>query len=348
MRRRPSSWAIAAILALVTQIAGCGSNAPAQVTSAWPVADSERVIERPADLVRWPLTGELAPNEESIAVRVASIKIENSAASRPQSNLDMADVVYETLTEGGITRFNALYHSKAPEVVGPVRSARLSDIHIVPQYNAIFAHVGGNTGVMNRIRSSGMDDMDQFFNPGPYWRSSDRPRPHNMYVSVPKLRQASIARGHEASQTLTGFSFDLMADESTPTIVQVTVPFAPGNSATWDYDAGLRAYARSINGRAHADRISNRQYTANNVVVVWARTAATAKTDVTGSQTLDIELSGSGRVSVFRDGQRYDGNWQAGSSTPPKFVADDGQLIRLAPGNTWVQVIPANVSITMR
>ena len=341
---------VAAALAMIALTAalltGCTPDQPTGVTSVWPQADSERSHPRPPGLVRWPLTGMPAPDEVAAGVRAVSVKIENSAASRPQSNLYLADVVYESLTEGGITRFNAIFHSSAPEVVGPVRS--LSDVYIVPQYGALFAHVGGNSGVISRVKAADIDDLDQFANPGPYWRSSARPRPHNMYTSIPQLRDLGESRGFATEQTIQSWVFELLPQEATPTVTEVSVPFAPGNTATWKYDAGDDVYARETNGRVHGDAVSGEQYTARNVIVVWALTTAAAKRDVVGSTTLDIELNGRGRVSVFRNGLRFDGEWETGGTSPPRLTSEDGGVIRLAPGNTWVQVIPSTGNITMK
>jgi hypothetical protein len=93
---------------------------------------------------------------------------------RPQTGLDMADIVYESLTEGGITRFNALFHSQTPPEVGPVRSARMSDTQLVPQYSALFAHSGANAGVLSAIRSAGIEVVDHSGASAAYRRASDR------------------------------------------------------------------------------------------------------------------------------------------------------------------------------
>ena len=140
MRHPRVNAVLAAAIALsIALSAGCTADTPATVTSAWPEADSERTVPKPASLVRWPLTGLPAPDAAATRARAVGVKVENSPESRPQSGLDQADVVYETLTEGGITRFNAIFHSNACEVVGPVRSARLSDVYLMPQYQALFA-----------------------------------------------------------------------------------------------------------------------------------------------------------------------------------------------------------------
>ena len=329
-------------------LAGCAVNGPATLISAWPQADSERTVERPPELVRWPLTCLLAPDANAVLARAVSVKIENSAESRPQSNLYRADVVYETLTEGGITRFNAIYHSQAPDVVGPVRSARLSDVYMVPQYGALFAHVGGNTVVIGRVRAADIDDVDQFYDPGPYWRSSSRRRPHNMYASIPELRDLGISKGFEASRTIPPFHFDFFPQETMPTITHVSIPFAPGNKVTWDWDMERGSYVRSINGSSHLDAASGERMTASNVVVLWARTTSSSKTDVAGNTTLDIDLDGNGRVAVFSGGQLFDGIWETDGTHPPVFTDDAGEVIRLVPGNTWIQVIPTTANMYMK
>lgn len=346
----PSTRAIRAGLAIfaITSalVAGCTNAAPTALTSAWPQAVSERAFPKPAELSRWPLTG-LPAEGGSTTVRAVAVKIENSPESRPQSALDQADVVYESLTEGGITRFNAIFHSQAPETVGPVRSARLSDTYIVPQYNALFAHVGGNSGVISKLRSLPVDDLDQFYSPGPYWRSSSRAAPHNMYTSIPALRELGKEKGFEAEHGIPPFAFQFLPEDLEPSIVSVSIPFAPGNTARWDYDSERDVYLRSINGRVHEDAISGEQYSARNVVVLWARTSVAGARDAVGSTTLDIELTGNGRCSVFRNGQRFDGTWTTDGSRPPVFADESGEPIRMAPGNTWMQVVTTTTNISM-
>lgn len=336
---------VLAVFALVCA-SGCATGVAA-VTSAWPEADSERRVEQPPDLLRWPLTGLPASDAAETEVRVVSVKVENSPAARPQSNLDKADIVYESLTEGDVTRFNAFYHSQAPEEVGPVRSARLSDVYLVPQYGALFAHAGGNSQVISRLRGAGIDDMDEFANSGPYTRSSSRRMPHNLYVDVTALREAAEAKGYDGVRTVPPLAFDIASAPTTPTIVKFTVPFGNGNDVVWTYDPDANRYMRAHRSTSHYDKVSEEQYGADNVVVMWAKTSYSSRRDVTGARTLDIELSGSGRVTVFRDGQKYDGTWHAADGSPPAFEAEDGTPILLTRGNTWIEVVRPSTMITM-
>jgi hypothetical protein len=336
------------ILAVATAVVTTGCRVVRTVDAVWPTADSERSVPKPSGPPRWPLTGIDAPSEEAIGVRPVSVKIENSAASRPQTGLDMADLVYETVTEGGITRFNVIFQSQEPPAVGPVRSARASDLYIVPQYDALFAHCGGPPALMKEIKSQIPGDMDQFFNPGPYYRSTEKPAPHNLFLDIAKLRlSAKEKRGLSITGAVRPLVFERTSRPSTPTITAITVPFAPDNKAEWVFDPVSRSYARSVNGKAHLDSRSKKQYTARNVVVMWARTK-TFNNGGVGKDTLEIVLTGTGRVSVFREGQRYDGSWTADVGAPPLFKAQDGTAIKLSTGNTWFQVIANDQNIVMK
>ena len=315
-----------------------------EVTSAWPVAERERAVEQPPEPVRWPLTGlDVTGDESPVDVRIVSVKIENSPSARPQTGLDHADIVYESLTEGGITRFNALFHSRTPADLGPVRSARMSDIQVVPQYSALFAHSGANQGVLAAIRSAGLEVVDHGSSPAAYRRVSFRAAPHNLYADVTRLREIGASRGYSATQELKGMDFSASVPAEAPAVTRLSISFSPANSVVWQYDESTSTYLRSNNGQAHTDRESGEQYAARNVVVMWARTSATGPRG-----TLEIALTGSGRASVFRDGVRVDGEWQTDGSRPPTFRDEGGSLIRLAPGNTWFQVVPLDVNIVMQ
>jgi len=328
-------------------VGGC-SKPPAQVVSTWPFASVERTVPKPPEPPRWPLTGEPAPDAGATMRRVVSVKVENSAASRPQTGLQSADVVYESIAEGGITRFNALFQSKQPKTVGPVRSARLSDLWIVPQYNALFFFSGASGSVNSRVNGAKIPNLSQDRGVSyPYFRSKNRSAPHNLYLDMAKAREEAANRGFPASAQVNPLAYERRSVDATPQITSVTIPFSKANTTAWTYDAATARYKRSNNGRVFTDVATGAQVTARNVVVMWARMSAASR-DVVGSTTYDIELGGSGRVSVFRDGQRFDGTWSATRNAPPTFEDASGKQIKLAPGNTWFQVIPTDVNILMK
>ena len=351
LRHVSTLCAIVLVFVLAAGLSACKSkeDTPAEVTSAWPVANMEHRVAKPEGPPRWPLTGLTAPSADAVAQRVVSIKVENSAAARPQSGLQNADVVYESIAEGGITRFNALFHSKIPDVIGPVRSARLSDLWIVPQYNALFYFSGASYFVNSRVRKAGVDNLSEDAGVTyPFYRSRQRSAPHNLYLEGDRVREEGRRRKFATTQTLRPFSFDYRTTDLTPTVTEIDIPFSTANRVKWTYDQKTRAYKRENNGRTHTDANSGKQLTAKNVVVMWAAMKYSGRRDVAGSETYDIELGGKNRVSVFREGQRYDGMWYADAKAPPVFKSSDGTVIRLSPGNSWFEVIPTNVNISLR
>ena len=336
---------LAFVLAGVT---GCGGE-DTGVVSNWPDAAGERTEPKPAEPLLWPLTGLEAPSAEAIASRVVSIKVENSREARPQAALQSADVVYETVTEGGITRFNALFHSQAPTTVGPVRSARLSDTDIVPQYKALFCFSGASASVNAKVRGSGIDNLSEDVGiTKPFTRSSKRPRPHNLYTSVPELRAEAERRGMATTAQITGLAFEKKSSSATGTpVATIDIPFSSYNQVTWTYDAATSTYLRANNGKPFIDEASGEQVAVKNVIVLWAKYTAASR-DKAGSTTYDITLVGNGRATVFRDGQAFSGTWEAGADAPPVFKAEDGTQIKLQPGNTWFQVVDTSVNIAMK
>ncbi|MDP2299773.1 MAG: DUF3048 domain-containing protein [Coriobacteriia bacterium] len=341
--------AIAAIaVLLVGVVAGCSTTA--EVVPGWPSAEAERTVPKPSEPLRWPLTGLDAPSEEAIAQRVVSVKIENSPAARPQSGLQQADVVYETIAEGGISRFNAMFHSQSPDPIGPVRSARLSDITVVPQYGALFVFSGGSDSVDAAVARARLENLSQDAGVSkPYYRSRERSAPHNLYLHLEEAR----AEAGRRNMSLTADPKPLAFDRSLPAVTEgqqvteIDIPFSTANRVTWRFDEASGAYLRWNNGNVHNDALAGKQLSARNVVVIWARYIPQSR-DKVGSATYDIELAGSGRMSLFRDGQRFDGTWEATKDAPPVFKAADGTQVKLGPGNTWYQVVATDVNITMQ
>jgi hypothetical protein len=183
---------LAVVLAVaLAGMAGCKKKeAPKEEPSPEPVA-TEEAVEEPVQMTEvyyWPYTGLPAPDGEVIKRRPLSIKIENSPQSWPQTGLNDADVVYETRVEGGMSRFNCIFQSNIPKEVGPVRSARLSDAWIVPQYNAMLYYSGSNSEVSARLKKVGV----QFGPSGDLlYRVSFKSAPHNLYMHASKAYKAA-------------------------------------------------------------------------------------------------------------------------------------------------------------
>lgn len=336
------------ILASAASLVSC-KRVVQEVKSIWPKAERERTVPKPADPLRWPYTGADVTDASAATRRPLSIKVENSPASRPQEGLSYADVVYETITEGGITRFNAIYHSQIPDRVVPVRSARLSDLWIVPQYDGLFFFSGASSTVNARVNANKQipnlsEDAGISY---PYARSEQRRAPHNLILDTVKAYEEAKRRGHSVNAKLEPLQFERRGVDVTLTASQVDIPFSQANRVRWTYDSVSGRYLRENNGAKHVDKATGEQLAADNVVVLWARYTRQSR-DKVGSTTYDITLGGTGRATIFREGMKLDCTWEATKDAPPRFKDANGRAVRLVEGQTWFQVIPLDGNISIK
>lgn len=194
-------WALAGMLVLAPGIAAA---AAVGVPVAAGQARSEELPEddrmKAGYSVQFPLTGLFSIGQKD--VRPIAVMVENSPAARPQSGLGDADVVYEILAEGDITRFVAFYHSRVPGKVGPVRSIRPYYVDVAAAMDAVLVHAGWSQEAMNRVAAGGVDHFDEVYGDRVYyWRSPDRKPPHNLYTSIEGIR-----RGMEKKQLRTAWT----------------------------------------------------------------------------------------------------------------------------------------------
>ncbi|MDF2936212.1 MAG: hypothetical protein K0Q90_1585 [Paenibacillaceae bacterium] len=186
----------ALVLAGVLVIAAGAAETTTAAADRVPVAAGKaRSEELPDDdrmkadySVQFPLTGLFSNGQKDI--RPIAVMVENSPAARPQSGLGDADVVYEILAEGDITRFTAFYHSRNPGRVGPVRSIRPYYVDVAAAMDAVLVHAGWSQEAMNRVAAGGVDHFDEVYGDTVYyWRSPDRKPPHNLYTSIEGIRR---------------------------------------------------------------------------------------------------------------------------------------------------------------
>ena len=295
-----------------------------------------------------PLTGlEISP--EVADRRVVAVKIDNAIEARPQSGLSTADVVYEHLTEGSVTRYTAFFLDSDLERVGPIRSSRFVDRDLVQQFDALFAHVGASPPVMDDLRSSAAADVDQFFydETRPYYRVASRPAPFNMYASLPALRDVG-ARRHPQRREIQGFRF-YDAEPDLGPLTQLTIPAGPRNAyrAEYAFDSSKRHWRRSLGGSLDVDAGTGDALAFENVIAQWVPARLTEfDEDAYGNKSLWIGTTGEGPVSVFRDGARFDGTWRRASATSvTEFLNPDGSPLELRPGRTWIHLLTRSETV---
>jgi hypothetical protein len=346
---------IAVALALAT-LAACssGSDADSTTTTASPSTTSTTTtpptttIARTTtssssststtttlpEVLRMPLTGEPVSSSADITDRPALVvKIDNHPRARPQAGLNNADIVFEEIVEGTLTRFAAVYHSIDADPVGPIRSGRSQDVDMLGPLNGpVFAWSGGNAGVRNLIRNSDFINLDAGFTPGYYRRSGRGGNPHNLYSNTAALWANVPPEKMDPPPAI----FPYLRPEETFTGQAATIIDVPmeGIRVRWEWDADDGVYRRFQNGNSHETE-DDGQVVADNIVVMGVDYHRSA----IDRNSPEAQTLGSGPVYVFADGVLRIGVWiHLDRLDPYGFVAADDSTIGLPPGRTFIEL----------
>lgn len=326
---RRTARAGALLLAAVFFLAACGGRA-GRFADNTPGELSNLVHAREGG-------GESAPPPPPPPLPGAlAVMIDNHPNARPQSGLDKADVVYEALAEGGITRFLAIFHSRPAARIGPVRSARPYFVAIARGYDAPFAHVGGSDDAYALIGRLRLPDLDEIRRAGEaYWRSQDRRAPHNVYTSTDRLLAAADKRGQDL-RPLEPLPVGRSGGGEPAGGVRITY----SDNRFYRYVTGYRwaggRYEKQVNGeplRADGGGV----VAADNVIVLLTRQRPTG--DAAGH--MEIAVTGRGDALFLTGGRLYRGSWRKdGPDRPFAFTYENGPM-RFAPGVTWINITAA-------
>ncbi len=335
----------AGVATVVARSDGSGDREPAAASTSTGGAPDGATTTVPRPLPVFPLTG-LPAADPAVAARPALVvKIDNAEGlARPQMGLNQADVVVEETVEGSVTRLAAIFHSTDVDPVGPVRSARTTDIALAtPLDNPLFAWSGANADFAAAIRAAALIDVGVDAAPGSYMRRGDRRAPANLYSSTSSL-YAMAPPGAPPPPPLFLFRPDgaPLAAGATPVgALNVNYGAGPG-SAPVDYlwDAAAGVYARSQRGTAHVDE-AGVQVAPQNVVVQFVDYVDTGYVDVSGSAVPEANLVGEGPVWVLTAGHLIEGRWAKPTlEAVTQYLDASGSPIGLTPGRTWVALAP--------
>jgi hypothetical protein len=287
-----------------------------------------------------PLTGLDADDEALLDRRVLAVKIENSPEARPQIGLAEADIVYEQEAEGGITRFNVLYHCRDADRIGPIRSARPVDPAILQQYGEVlFVHAGSAGATVRALDRSSIEQINCNFEEETCPRDEDREAPHDVFASTDALRDFSGKDGTAPGEV---FTFSEEPTEDARRGREVNLNFSPVADVSWRYRNNHDLYLRFHDDDLH-ELEDGSPVTAANVVVLLVDREATAQTDVAGNPVPTFDVVGRGDLLVFRNGRVIEGSWEReGEKDPIELLDRRGEPIPLVPGQTWIELFPTD------
>jgi hypothetical protein len=327
--------AAAAALSAILALSSSGNPAPAPTRAA--AAPPSRTVTptpaaRPAATRSGPLLDPFTGEPVKALGPVLAVKIDNIVYARPQTGLRSADIVYVIPVEGGLTRFMAVYSSHVPPVVGPVRSARQSDLDLLRQFGRpAFAWSGATPHLVPFIERAPVADL-YALQVGGYYRSASRVAPYNLYADTRQLLRE--APGASKARDI-GFRFGPEPGGTPAASYSVKYPAA---SYTFRWSASQKRWLTWIDGAA-AEATEGGQLGGSTVVVQYTQ-ITTSRFEEYGGRPPYAKSTGSGRAVILRNGRVYSVRWSRPSLNAGTTYTLDGKRMLFAPGQVWVVLAP--------
>ena len=351
LRSRLAAAALAgACLALLTGCAAQVITPPAVTVTNTPTEDRSVAPTPPPDpkpAVVWPLTGLSAEDvaAEDMNRPALSIKIENSPFSRPQSKIDLADTVYETYVEYGISRLVVIFHSNYPESAGPIRSMRPMDQYIMSPYGGPLIFSGAQGRFVTAAKNNGVDLIAQDLYDEGFFRVNTNAAPHNLHGYLAEFAEQAVNKNPPPEQYHFAYpaEFNTAAIEGAP-VSLIDMYFSSTAQPEWHWDATANRWARwelTWGENAPHLMLDGTPVQADNVVILRVKVKYTShvKGGKSVPETLISGQSGGGFVAA--DGKYVAITWSKASRTDPIVLTTlDGAPVQLKPGQTWVELLP--------
>ncbi len=333
------------VIATMASCSGPSNQTAAESPSATPATTpSPTPVVTPvaAPLPTSPLTG----LPETSPAPVLVVKLDNTRNAQPHAGLTDADIVYIEEVEYGITRLAAVFSSAIPGRIGPVRSARITDIDLLAQYGSpAFAFSGAQRKLLPELAKAPFIDISPNKGASSYGRDFDRSAPYNYFldgtIGLKRAPDATLDRD-------IGFTFAPEPPAGGFPARKVRMEWSYASAAfTYDDESGL--YKVQLNGeRARAEE-HDRGQNAATVVIQYVDQEPSAYFDKGGGNTPHADTIGRGRALVLRDGRSWDVTWQRpDAESGTTFMMSDGSPMPFKPGQQWIVLLdrdrPAKVS----
>ncbi|HUG07024.1 MAG TPA: DUF3048 domain-containing protein [Candidatus Limnocylindria bacterium] len=361
--------ALAPLLAIALIVGSCGDPktiefSPAPTSSVAVASATPRALDPAAACEQcWPLSGLPAADGASTDRRPLVIKIDNAPAARPHYGIGQADMVFEIIVEGGVTRLAAVFHAQDPATIGSVRSARLVDRTLTQMVRGALVYSGTSAHAWSLISKDAEQgkyiELSADRAQG-YFRVNFRASPYNLFTSAASQRENLKKLGAETVRDVPKWAF-LVSQDHPATLAgmtggvaatEISIPYRADTSAVrYEYDASTKTYARFQNAAGRAvrdvDAVTNKPVAATDVVIIQTEIWDVPQiVDASGALSNDMRMTGSGPATVFRDGLRQDGTWSRSDDTSPfVFKNAAGEQILLSPGQPWIHVIPNEMKV---
>lgn len=329
------------MIAAIFLLAGCSGNKEevVQTHEEKPVIDSSKEEKEEVFPYQSPLTG-VGLKEEATG-RPYAVMINNDPKARPQSGLHKADIVYEVLAEGNITRFLAIYQSETAERIGPVRSARDYYMELAKGYDALYIAHGYSPEAKQMLDQGYMDHINGMQYDGSlFQRDKARVAPHNSYITTEKVLEGAEKIGYDMDKPPSKLSFlskeevDKLDGEPAESVL---ISYFASNlfNVVYEYDEVDKKYKRFTNGELTADLDTNEPVLLDNIFIV-----ETNHKIIDSEGRRDVDLTSGGDAYLLQRGQWKEVQWESKDGKILPF--ENGQEVGLVPGKTWINLVPTD------
>lgn len=281
----------------------------------------------------YPFTGQKA--EGVTDRRAVAVMVSNQEKARPQTSLSKADIVFEMLTEGNITRFMAVYQSTEPDVVGPVRSAREYFFTLADGYDALYIYSGAADFVNDMIKEREIDHLEGalYDNDGNLFiREPFRKAPHNMYLQFGAVDEVAAGEGYDTTWNYESMAFldegEAVSEDMDGTYAKIDY-YGSEPIVEFEYDKTNETYTRIDDGETMVELESEKPIEMSNVLIVEADHEV-----IDDENRRSIDTESGGQAVLLRQGKATELEWenQDGRIVPVK----DGEVEPFVPGQTWI------------
>lgn len=316
---------------LLLALSACGKKETQSNGEDRPKKKQQKVMEP------FPLTG--IKTDTDLGKRAVAVMLNNHPSSRPQSGLSEADIIYEALTEGSVTRFLAIFQSEQPESIGPVRSARSYFIDLAKGYDSLYVAHGYSPDAYDVLKSKTIDHLNGIQHDGSLFkRASFRKAPHNSYITFDNIEKGANDENYIMKETPYSLSFlaeDEAGDLEGTDGFKMTIAYSSNSAfqAVYEYDEQLGRYTRSAGGVQTAEYETADPVLLDNLIVVEA-----THRFIDSEGRREIDLTSGGQAYVLQKGRMKEVEWRNINGRILPY--ENGDQVKLVPGKTWISIVP--------
>lgn len=305
----------------------------------------EEILIETLDGVPSPLSG-LLGEEEKLNRRPVAVMFDNHPKARWQAGISQAEIVYEFLVEPPYTRYMGIFLLNDPEVIGPVRSARPYFVEILLEYDPLYVRVGGSEAAKEDVKKYQVADIDGLYSPA-FWRDTKKGKsaPNNLYTSMEAIREEQKRLKYKEQVEFEGFPFnEENTDIEGESAEEILINYYSNNTTKYEYDTENKVYKRYKDGKLHIDENDEQPILVKNIIIQEADTKV-----IDSEGRLKIDVIGKGKGIYITNGKFKEITWKKDSlDDKTKFFDEDGNIIKLNPGITWIQVTKKNPDVEIK